>query len=236
MTTQTKAVLFDLGGTLFTYRHFERARREGIALFASWFGIAPAAVDQAFLDAAKVVWPRLTELPYYLHRDLGRQSRMEAARILGVELSAEREQEYHDFAFARQCEGFELRPGVFETLTELRQRGLHLGIVSNADRYQIAPWVNNSGLESYFDSILCSEEAQSCKPDAAIYHEALRRAGCAPAEALFIGDTPDHDIAGANAVGLRSVLIIEHTEMGLPRGDVAAHHTIRELPEILALV
>ena len=48
--------------------------------------------------------------------------------------------------------------------------------------------------------------------------------------------TADHDIAGANAAGLRSVLIVEHTEMGLPRGDVAAHHTITELPEILGLV
>ena len=49
-------------------------------------------------------------------------------------------------------------------------------------------------------------------------------------------DTPEHDIAGANAGGFRSVLIIEPNEMGHPRGDVQAQHTIREIPELLSLV
>ena len=235
----TRAVLFDMGGTLITYRNFEQARREAMAEFASWFGLQDdmARVQAAFLRAAADVWPRYTVLPYYLHSDLGKDMRRASAANLGIDLTPELLERYQAFFAERQAAGgVEVRQGVYETLTELRARGVHVGIVSNADILQLDGMVAQAGVAPYCDSILCSEEAGSCKPDAGIYLEALRRAGCAPGEALFVGDTPDHDIAGANAVGLRSVLIHEQTEMGLPRGDVRADHTIAEIPEVLRLL
>lgn len=235
----TRAVLFDMGGTIITYRNFEQARRESMTEFARWFGIEDdmARVHQAFLQAAAEVWPLYTVTPYYLHSDLGKDLRRAASRILEIDLTPELLERYQSLSAERQAaNGVDVRPGVFETLTELRARGIHIGIVSNADILQLELMVSAAGIAPYCDSILCSEEAQSCKPDAGIYLEALRRAGCAPAEALFVGDTPDHDIAGANAVSIRSVLIHEATEMGLPRGDVQADHVISEIPEILGLL
>ena len=64
-----------------------------------------------------------------------------------------------------------------------------------------------------------SEEAASCKPDAAIYHHALEKAGLGPASALFVGDSLHHDIAGANASGVDCLWVaatgIHADELGL---------------------
>ena len=43
------------------------------------------------------------------------------------------------------------------------------------------------------------------KPDARIFRTALDALGAAPAEAVFIGDSPSRDMAGARALGMRHV-------------------------------
>ena len=125
-----------------------------------------------------------------------------------------------------------------ETLTVLRNRGLHLGIVSNADEDQLAELVALAGLAPYFDSILSSEAAGSCKPDPGIFREALRRAGCAPGEALFVGDTPNHDIVGAKRAGLRTVLLAtgEERPAAWPGGDEQPDHVIRSIRQVVELL
>ena len=45
------------------------------------------------------------------------------------------------------------------------------------------------------------------KPDPAIFAPALELAGCAPSEALHVGDRPEEDLAGAEAAGIRGLLI-----------------------------
>jgi putative hydrolase of the HAD superfamily len=110
-------------------------------------------------------------------------------------------------------------------------------MVSNIDDDQLDHLIAVAGLRSYFDSLLSSEAVGACKPAQAIFSEALRRAGCAPSEALFVGDTLAQDIAGANRAGMRSVLIW-HRDDKPPPADVAVkpHHVIREIPEILDLL
>jgi putative hydrolase of the HAD superfamily len=43
------------------------------------------------------------------------------------------------------------------------------------------------------------------KPAPAIFHAALEAAGCRPDQAVHIGDSLTHDIAGAQGVGIRSI-------------------------------
>ena len=58
-------------------------------------------------------------------------------------------------------------------------------------------------------------------------------------QVLFVGDSPEHDIAGAAALGMRTALIIDE---GMPpplqsgKQAIDAHHTIRSLAELPALV
>ena len=53
--------------------------------------------------------------------------------------------------------------------------------------------------------MVISGEFGRAKPDPAIFHEALRLAAASPDEAVFIGDAPEFDIAGAQAAGIRSI-------------------------------
>ena len=57
-------------------------------------------------------------------------------------------------------------------------------------------------MASFFDVVLISEAEGVRKPDRAIFARALERCGVAPADAIFVGDHPEVDVAGARAAGM----------------------------------
>lgn len=234
----TRAVLFDFGGTLYDYACLARVEWESLVELAERAGIAaePAEILRAHRDALRRVFLGYLPRRYYLHRDLFRDAVVAALQSFGAAASEEDLQRYR----RRQWEGhrrdFRLREGVRETLRALRARGLHLGIVSNIDEDQLAHLAPLAELEAHFDWLLSSEAARSCKPDTGIFFQALKRARCAPEEALFVGDTIAQDIAGANRAGMRSVLLWHREDREPPAADVRPHHVIRRIPEILELV
>jgi putative hydrolase of the HAD superfamily len=69
-----------------------------------------------------------------------------------------------------------------------------------------------------------SAVAGARKPDPAIFEPALELAGCAPEEALHVGDTREEDVAGARAAGIRPLLI----DRGGADGDISSLKEIRE--------
>ena len=54
---------------------------------------------------------------------------------------------------------------------------------------------------------VASAEVGSAKPDARIFQIALEIAGVPPHAAWHVGDTPEADVEGARAAGLRPLLI-----------------------------
>jgi FMN phosphatase YigB (HAD superfamily) len=110
-----------------------------------------------------------------------------------------------------------------------------VAIVSNIDDDQLEAVWPRLGLAPLVDAVTTSEEARSCKPHPDIFRRALGKAGDPPAESVvFVGDSPWHDVAGANALGMTSVLIGSAPPAGL--GAPAAHHVISSLRELLAIV
>jgi len=233
-----RAVLFDFGGTLCTFGTLEAAARATCAEVAGWFGVAAEAMFEAVRAGIGGALREYAPRPFYLHRELFAQGYRAGFSALGLAFDEEQVTRAVAAFDARQAAGFALREGAIETLAQLRRRGLRLGIVSNQDEAQLAAWVMLGGLEAHVDFVLSSEAARSCKPDAGIFRAALRLAGCAPAEALFVGDTPDLDIAGAHAAGLRAVLLrpAEALNLPYPRGPAQPEQIIATLPEVIALI
>jgi 2-haloalkanoic acid dehalogenase type II len=235
---RTRAVLFDFGGTLYDYKSLAPGEGENLVELARSLGVdaEPDAIYRAHREGLRRAFRRYLTRRFYLHRDLFRDAVVAMAVDLGVCVTDEQ----LDCHFRRQRElharDFALREGVPETLRELRRRGLHLGIVSNIDEDQLAHIGKLAQLETFFDSILSSEAAASCKPDSTIFAEALRRAGCSPREALFVGDSLDQDIAGANRAGLRSVLLWHRADLPVPDREPRPRHVIRRIPDLLELV
>jgi 2-haloalkanoic acid dehalogenase type II len=233
----TRAALFDFGGTLYDYRDLERASREGLRAFIDWHGAAveEAAVASAYRRALRQVFYDYLPRPFYHHRDMFRDALIELARGLGLVTSDELLERHQALQWRLQARDFRLRHGVVETLLELRRRGLHVGMVSNIDQDHLDHLIEVAGIREHFDSLLSSEAAGSCKPDQGFFRQALERAGCAPGEAVFVGDSLPQDIAGANRAGMRSVLIWSG-EGEPPEADAQPAHVIRRIPEVLDLL
>jgi putative hydrolase of the HAD superfamily len=233
-----RAVLFDFGGTLYDYATLAPAERESLVELARWAGVdaEPQAIQVAHRDAMRRVFRQYLPRRFYLHRDLFHDAVVGMLNALGAHVDEALIERYRERQWERHARDFRLREGVAETLQALRARGLHLGVVSNIDDDQLVHLMALSELAPSFDSILSSQQVESCKPDAAIFSEALRRANCRPEEALFVGDTLAQDIAGANQAGLRSVLLWHRADREPPQGPPQPHYIIRRIPDVLDLL
>ena len=101
---------------------------------------------------------------------------------------------------------FRAFPDAAPALAELRGLGLKLVCVSNWD-VSLPEVLERCGLDGALDGAVSSAQAGVRKPDPAIFAPALELAGCAPAEALYVGDTPTEDLAAARAAGIPALLI-----------------------------
>ena len=101
-------------------------------------------------------------------------------------------------------ENFDLYEDVVPVLDELRRRGLKIGLVSNGAR-DIEEFVAHHNLP--IDAAVGSRAHGKVKPDPSIFLAALQQLGVTADEAVMVGDTPEDDIEGARAVGIRAILI-----------------------------
>jgi putative hydrolase of the HAD superfamily len=85
-----------------------------------------------------------------------------------------------------------------------------------------------------FPIILVSEEEGVWKPDPDIFMRAVARAGVTASDAMYIGDSPEHDIAGAQAAGLISVWINRRGRAW--SGGPPADYEIVDLRQLLPLL
>jgi putative hydrolase of the HAD superfamily len=118
---------------------------------------------------------------------------------------------------------FDAYPDAAPALRELRDRGEKLVAVSNWD-CSLPAVLERCGLGELLDGVVSSAVAGARKPDPAIFEPALELAGCGPDEALHVGDTPEEDVEGARAAGIRA-LLIDRNGNG---GDISSLSEIRE--------
>lgn len=113
-------------------------------------------------------------------------------------------------------------------LNALREAGLKLGVVSNMGR-ELASILEHLGLAAHLDSWMSSEEAGVAKPHAAIFKAALDQAGVRADAALFVGDSYESDVLGAQDAGMPAALLLRDLEAAAPPGCAV----VRTLGEVL---
>ena len=113
-----------------------------------------------------------------------------------------------------------------------------LGTLS--ERYSIGAITNGNadvhhiGIGHHFDFVVTPAEAGAAKPDSAIFEFALNAAGASPESVVHVGDDPMRDVAGAAALGLRTVWMN-------PQGQLWPHEVppdaeIRTLAALVSIV
>ncbi len=95
---------------------------------------------------------------------------------------------------------------VLSVLTDLKSRGLILGLISNID-HDITSLCQELGLTSLLQVVVTSQDVGFNKPQPEIFREALKQAGVQASEAMYIGDQYQIDVVGAKGAGMQGVLL-----------------------------
>lgn len=102
------------------------------------------------------------------------------------------------------CQASPTFDGVESLLQTLKQRGIKLGLLSNAtgpaDVFQQD--FERRGLAPYFDAITWSCAIGYRKPYGLAFEAALQQLGSSAAETLMVGDSEIADVGGAHAIGM----------------------------------
>jgi HAD superfamily hydrolase (TIGR01509 family) len=232
-----QAVFFDFAGTLFSDRALRDVHLAQLRSVGETVGVHASDADlrASYREGLGVAYQSIATRPYYLHRELFGAAFVAMATSLGGHLDEEQAMRVVDRQYAATIAGVELRSDCLDTLHELRRRGLHVQIVSNIDEEQLDGLVRRLGLAAATDAWTSSESARSCKPDAGIYRCALGKAGCEPADVLFVGDSPAHDVDGPAAMGMTTALLVADARPGTARGS-SADFVIERLGQVVELV
>ncbi|MEM1544126.1 MAG: HAD family hydrolase [Candidatus Bathyarchaeia archaeon] len=233
-----KAVLFDLFDTLLLIKDSNISENclKNIHRFLVSNGVNVSYEDfmRAYSDVRKSLYDRISkrlEEPHFkiritdTLRRLGYNCNIEAPIVKGAT-------EAYSEEFARHVYSDE---EAHHTLCRLRERGYKIGVISNFAIPECAhKLISDYGLKDLLDVTVISAEVNRRKPSPEIYNFALGLLGINAEEAVFVGDTPDIDIRGAKAVGMKTILILRR-EMEISAED-KPDFVIKRLSDLLNLL
>jgi putative hydrolase of the HAD superfamily len=205
-----RAVLFDAVGTLIHLRapvgetYTSAARARGIAADA---GALQGAFDAAMRALPPMVFPKLPAAAVAAgERDWWRRLVHRVFAAAGAAGRPEDVDAVFDGLFAHfaSADAWVAADGAAALLTRLRARGLRTGMVSNFD-HRLRGLLDALGLAAGLDTVVLPADAGAAKPDPRIFALALTRLGVAAAEAVYVGDDAEDDVAGAQRAGMRAI-------------------------------
>lgn len=98
--------------------------------------------------------------------------------------------------------------GTKETLTNLKNKGYQMHIITNGFREVQRKKLEKCGLSEYFTKIFISEETQSVKPHREIFEYALKSTNAKKSKSVMIGDSWETDIRGAFRFGIDQIMFL----------------------------
>jgi putative hydrolase of the HAD superfamily len=219
--TERRAVLFDLDDTLYPLERFITSgfRAVAAAVEAQW-GVAQATAFGVLAGASRVARGR--ELQQLAERfDLGADA---VPQCLDV--------------FRRHVPDMAL-PASSVAVLQALAADWALGIVTNGRPDIQARKVHALGVSRFVDVVVFAAEHGSGagKPEPAAFLDACRRLDVSPTAAVFVGDDLRCDMAGARAVGMKTIWVpaslTPATAPPAPAAD-AVVASLTEVPDVAA--
>jgi len=228
-----KTVLFDVDDTLFSTTKFAKRARQN----------AVRAMIAAGLEAdEEVVQHELTEVlaefssNYEHHYDRLLQ-RLGKDRLAGKNpalIVAAGVVAYHDTKF-RELEPFEdVRP----LLESLQGAGIQTGVVTHGWTTKQSEKLVRLGLVPYLDpeAVFISDQIGISKPNPKLYARALAELGRTPDEVIYVGDSPAHDVAPPQSIGMRAVWARRAAKYDLEGTDIVPDHVVDDFEELRGIL
>lgn len=128
-----------------------------------------------------------------------------------------------------QAAHWQLFPETIEVLTQLKERGFELGIVTNFDSrfFQVSRALD---IQRFFDSVTISSLAGAAKPASKIFSYALAEHMLDANEVLHVGDHRIEDFEGAQQAGLQAVLVDRSESVSYDNQTLASLASLLKLP------
>jgi len=223
-----RAILFDYGGTL------DGPASHWLDRFLALYRDAGLALT---FDSFRAAFDHATQCGYAEPR----AAQMDLPALVAFHVARQMEQlGLHDPAVAQRVIGAFVRASR-QALAESRtvlvrlQPRVALGVVSNFYG-NVERILAEAGIAPLLSTIIDSGRVGLSKPSAEVFALALRQLGCAPAEAMYVGDSFEKDIVGAHAAGLRTAWLVGATDERPCRAPELVDVRLRSLAELEALV
>ena len=198
-------------------------------------GLTVSAADAERAEPA--VWARIAE-----REDLRRGSSVSADRSrafwlfiyraflaeMGYPRAIETELPRRLLETFMRLESYRLYDDALPTLEVLRRAGLTLGVISNWEEW-LERLMVSLGIRDYFEVAVISGLTGHEKPDPEIFLAALAAAGTGPEDAIHVGDSLRHDVEGAQAVGIRGILLDRSGAPSVPLALTSGQADDREI-------
>ncbi|MBN1644577.1 HAD family hydrolase [Candidatus Woesearchaeota archaeon] len=98
-------------------------------------------------------------------------------------------------------------PETIDVLKDLKAKGIKMALSSNSPFNNVEPVLERCEMNDFFDRVNLSWETGKLKHEAVTFESILRPLGLKRSEVLMVGDSLETDIAGAEKVGIKAVLI-----------------------------
>ena len=231
-----QAILFDMDDTILAYNVLDAAVwREVCALFAPRLaGIDTDALVDEIQEFRRWYWNDPTRHRHgRLNPDLARLDLVQGAfERLGLDdgsLAAE----IADAHGVRRDKQVQPIDGALDTLRQLREFGVRLGLVTNGNAENQRRKVDRFSLGPLFDHVLIEGEFGLGKPDDRVYLHTLDRLGAQPADSWMVGDNLEWEVAAPQRLGMYGVWV-DSTGKGVPdSSEVRPDRIIAAVPELL---
>ena len=188
----TRAALFDIDGTLVTFKFDVRGTREAMReeLTRNGFDVSalgPTSPTQAIIDEAK------------------RQCDSGSVR---VSYAAVRGKLYSilDRFEAESSKESTLFDGALGALDRLASSSVRLGVVTNSGALSASAVLDRYGLRSRFEFVLTRDDVEGMKPSPAGLQKAVSMLGIGAPDVFYVGDSI-YDIRAARRAGVRMVSV-----------------------------
>ena len=227
-----KAVFFDIDDTLYSYTKAHEPALKAMKDYAlREFGLEGVEYDGYVRQAQAVVKERVGRDCSTLHNRLIRFQCM--LEILKKPLFP------HAEAMGRLywetlIRNMEEEPGAGELLKALKGRGYYVGIGTNMTAGVQFEKISRLGFGQWVDGMVTSEEAGVQKPDRKLFLLCAEKAGAAPEECVFVGDSLKKDVLGARAAGMEAILYWKDPCLQPVREE--DHWTVSRLEDCLEVI
>ena len=204
-----KGVVFDMDGLMFDTETLsarfwrEAAERLGYNMPAD---LPPKAIGLDAINTRKV-----------FEVVMGSQFEYFKVRELRLKLEQEYVEEH----------GVPVKPGLFELLRYLREKGISVAVATSSDRSKLDRNLNSCGAAGYFDATVDGTMVTRGKPEPDIFLKACSLLGLQPEDCLALEDSPA-GIRSSTSAGMTVVMI---PDLG-PPGDEERRLAAAILPSL----